>query len=311
MRKRKLSLSDFKPVWTFVLTVIFFGLMGFSLKDANSNLSYDMSRVWITPPHWMQQGNIDFAARLLLLGLAIYSLLWTFAIFGGIGEDFFDRIASIVWRSLVDVLSYFLGQIVVSSLLLYFLMRNNVPPRVELVAWLLWALIALVLTQQHFIRRDFKRFAMPRTITRRQASNLEEFLSQHDKQTVIIKHLQDDEALNYRNDLIRALKSAGWDVQTQNNDKPPHPISDGIKVVQGDVPGSTGPKGLLYNALKYAKIEAGCETFQYPEPHPYLLVGRRPSMLHRKARLTYRLDQWWHVERKQRKLIRDSISARP
>jgi uncharacterized membrane protein len=153
------------------------------------------------------------------------------------------------------------------------------------------------------IRSDLDTYVMPRRITPKQADDLREYLSHHDKYAVTVKvNPLDAEAREYGAQLMNALNRSDWTAtfDTSGNDvnTAPNTLNDGLCI---DVMGENtkpydvkhDPKTLLQEAFTAADIVANCGggvgQGQYKL---FVVVGHRPLSYGYRPPALARLGRW-------------------
>jgi hypothetical protein len=81
------------------------------------------------------------------------------------------------------------------------------------------------------IKRTVTRYVLPRTLTEKQTSNLQKYLSQRKTHPVAVKvNPLDSEALQYASQLFNALKQANWDATFDTSDRDPNTLNNGLTI---------------------------------------------------------------------------------
>jgi hypothetical protein len=144
---------------------------------------------------------------------------------------------------------------------------------------------------------------MPRRVSQKQADDLREYLSHHDKYAVTVKvNPLDGEAREYAAQLFNALNRSDWTAtfDTSGNDPniAPSALGEGLCI---DVIGENAkpydakhdPKPLLQAAFSAAGIIANCSGGTAAGNYKlFVVVGHRPFQYGYKPPLLVRLGQW-------------------
>lgn len=136
------------------------------------------------------------------------------------------------------------------------------------LAFVLLSFGIYIIAHMNALRSDIDTYVMPRTVTRQQADDLREYLSQHDKYAVTVKvNPVDAEAREYGAQLLNAFNRSDWTAtfDTSGNDPSiaPSTLNDGLCI---DVIGENAkpydakhdPKTFLQEAFSAAGIVANC-----------------------------------------------------
>jgi hypothetical protein len=79
------------------------------------------------------------------------------------------------------------------------------------------------------IRNDIDTYVLPRTITQKQADDLREYLSRHEKYAMTVKvNPLDAEARKYTAQLFNALNRTIWEVKFNTSSGEPSTLNDGL-----------------------------------------------------------------------------------
>lgn len=140
----------------------------------------------------------------------------------------------------------------------------------------------------HSLRSDLDAYVMPRTLSDKQKSDLEDFLRHHQAFPVIVKVVvHDAEALQYAGQIFNSFREATWDdtnLETTEapDSKPPYTLNDGLCIdLAGEWAKPPDPKHdtrqVLQQAFQFANIEVNCSGgMGAGEPQLFVVVGHRP-----------------------------------
>jgi hypothetical protein len=171
------------------------------------------------------------------------------------------------------------------------------------LAFVLLSFGIYIITYMNALRSDIDTYVMPRSVTQKQADDLHENLSHHDKYAVTVKvNPLDAEAREYGAQLLNALNRSDWTAtfDTSGNDPniAPSTLNDGLCI---DVIGENtkpydakhDPKPLLETAFSAAGIIANCGGGTAAGNYKlFVVVGHRPLAYGYKPPLLVRLGQW-------------------
>ena len=149
------------------------------------------------------------------------------------------------------------------------------------------------------LRSDIDTYILPRTITQKQAEDLREYLSHHDKYAVTVKvNPLEAEAREYASRIFNALNPSDWNATFDTSNGEPRTVNDGVcinTVGENAKPYDTKhePKSLLQAAFGAADIPVNCSGGSAAGSYKlFVLVGRRPLAVGYRPPALVRLG-WW------------------
>jgi hypothetical protein len=153
------------------------------------------------------------------------------------------------------------------------------------------------------IRSDLDQYVMPRRVTQKQADDLHEYLSHHDKYPVTVKvNPLDAEAREYAGQLLNALNRSEWEgtFDTPGNDPNilPSTLNDGVCInVVGEnakpYDAKHDPRPLLQAAFVASDITANCGGGSAAGTYKlFVVVGHRPLSVGFRPPALVRLGRW-------------------
>jgi hypothetical protein len=155
------------------------------------------------------------------------------------------------------------------------------------------------ITYMNALRSDIDTYVIPRTITQKQADDLREYLSHHDKYAVTVKvNPLDAEAREYAAQLFGALYRTNWEAKFNTSSDEPWTLNDGLCIqVMGEnanpYDAKHDPKALLQAAFTASDINANCGGGAAAGDYKlFVLVGHRPLSLGYKGPPLVRLGRW-------------------
>jgi hypothetical protein len=160
-----------------------------------------------------------------------------------------------------------------------------------------WILIASLVYSLHDLRSDLDMYAMPRTLTKSQATDLTDFLrSQQFTSDVYIRVAEDDEEANrYAIDLSKALLAANWNVSFDWSVPATKKGLNASWLGKEPQNAKQNPRVLIEQALMAANVPFGSGgvfgngTGDYKY---FLLVGPRPQRVGGRLPLSWRIGNW-------------------
>jgi hypothetical protein len=161
-----------------------------------------------------------------------------------------------------------------------------------------WMLVALLVYTLHDLRSDLNEYAMPRSVTQKQYSDLREYLSKRvpaNFPIMVMAEPTDPEAVSYAAQLGDALTRAGWEATCCRT--PNHPLHDGVLIGSSGIVPKNNPYVILDQALSSINVGSGyinIGPFDKNEYQLYLLVGHRPVAIGYTVRrsLLFRVGDW-------------------
>jgi hypothetical protein len=133
------------------------------------------------------------------------------------------------------------------------------------------------------LRADFAHYAMPRTFTPKQKTDVINYLSHNQPRTnvVIRADSSDGEAMNYVSQILEIMSASNWDAQFD----PAHPPTVPGLTIAADIEGQgrpsdakhRTPEWVLNQAFQQIQIEYGGRTSMNKQSYAlYIEVGKRP-----------------------------------
>ena len=165
--------------------------------------------------------------------------------------------------------------------------------------------IALVLVLSYFVvsavlyvvrlRSDLDTYVMPRTLTAQQVSQIRDYLSRHDPIPVVLKYdSRDREAEAFAGKFADALDTTKWALTSDDNESSPPFARECPNLCVSSRGNKEDTEHALAEALRVAGFDDVTSGWSNTagETKVFLVIGRRPLMLHRGPSLLTRLGQW-------------------
>ncbi len=147
------------------------------------------------------------------------------------------------------------------------------------------------------IRSDMDIFVMPRTVTPQQSQDLNRYLTERPKGSVIVKfNPLDQEAAEYGSALFNILKLSGWDASIDTSTQNPLPQNGLCTAAMTESAQNTTAAIIqaMQKAFHEASIPLNCNSSAGSGPYKlYLLVGKRPLILKSPERSIFTIVGNW------------------
>ncbi len=228
-------------------------------------------------------------------------LFWVLlTIFGSLFATGLFIIFQSLWWGILDTLFGFLGLIV--------LIRDRITvPQVAVRTPLLVIAVTAVsvfvghsVAQVFEIRSDLDTYAMPRSLTQKQADILRKYLLSNEAYAfplVVRAGANDAEAIEYGSDFVNAFAGSGWTISLDTPETM-QPVGGGLEIENlgnnAEPPDPQHrPEEILRKAFEAAHIPASSGGSGAGEYKLFLLIGHRPVKLEGEDTTLFKLGQWF------------------